>query len=246
MELGAANLPARYEELARYPVRLALPVYFREARHPIVGGHWASGSGCLLRLGARTFGVTCRHVVEGFRQFRSLSGTAVFRFGLAEFDPDKHVVAESERLDIVTLDLTQFVGGRLDSASCIEPVEWPPAEVADDDVLALAGFPGIWRQEVAAEHLRFYSFSSGATAVDSLASDHLYTQIKPDQCVASMEDRLEVESLGGLSGGPVFAWRTGVVLRAEFIGIVTEYQESWDLLHIRRANCLRADGTIAE
>jgi hypothetical protein len=246
LELRAVNLPARYEELGRYPVRLALPVYFREARHPLEGGHWASASGCLLHLGQRTIGVTCRHVVEGYRECRGRSSTAVFRFGLAEFDPESYLVGESQRLDIATLDLTTFNGKPLDPASRINPVSWPPGEVCQDDILAFAGFPGIWREEVGAEHLRFYSFSSGATAVDSLADDHLYTRIKPDECVAPMGDRLEIKALGGLSGGPVFVWRTGVVLRAEFVGIVTEYQEAWDLLHVRRANCIRIDGTIME
>jgi hypothetical protein len=245
MDFRSADLPDTYKALNRYPVRLAQPVYFRDSLSPALGGTWANGSGCLLRFGARIFGVTCRHVIEAYRERRALERGAVFRFGGAQFEPDDHLVAENAKLDIATLDLTQFVGDAgLTPAACIEPVRWPPGDISTDDVLAYAGFPGVWREEVATDHLRFYSFGSGASGVHSVGTSYLYTRVEPKECLAALEDRLVIGSLGGLSGGPVFVWRTGLVVTAEFVGIVSEYQETYDLLYVARANCVQEDGTL--
>jgi hypothetical protein len=56
--------------------------------------------------------------------------------------------------------------------------------------------------------------------------------------------RLDLRPLGGLSGGPVFVWRRGVIARAELIGFIKEYQENLDLLYVRRANCITVDGIL--
>jgi hypothetical protein len=51
--------------------------------------------------------------------------------------------------------------------------------------------------------------------------------------------------LGGLSGGPVFAWRKTPVLVAELVGFIYEYQESLDLMFVRSAAVIREDGRLA-
>jgi hypothetical protein len=50
--------------------------------------------------------------------------------------------------------------------------------------------------------------------------------------------------LGGLSGGPVFVWRKTPILIAELVGFIYEYQESLDLMLVRSAAVIRADGTL--
>jgi hypothetical protein len=80
--------------------------------------------------------------------------------------------------------------------------------------------------------------------VHAVGTNYLYTRIEPEECVAALEDRLVIGSLGGLSGGPVFVWRVGPVVTAEFVGIVTEYQEIYDLLYVTRADCVQPDGTL--
>ena len=77
-----------------------------------------------------------------------------------------------------------------------------------------------------------------------VGEDYLVTRIEPDECVAAIDSRLVIGSIGGLSGCPVFVWRVGLIVLAEFVGIVVEYHESLDLLYIRRANCLQDDGRL--
>lgn len=154
-------------------------------------------------------GITCHHVLKGFRE-RRLHGPAVFQFGPIRVDPELHLISESSGLDLATVDFTAYLDASYNGvprAICVEPFRWPPAEVDREDVLALAGFPGVWRDQVDINHLRFYSFSSGATPVESSGDKHLVTRIKIEECVVDLRDGLVLGSLGGLSGGPVFAWR---------------------------------------
>lgn len=205
-----------------------------------------SGSGFFLRLPERTAGVTCHHVLEDYRNRRSSSPSPSFQFGRARFEPEERLVAEDRKLDLAILDVTSLVDAPngLDAASCIVPVTWPPRDILYDDVLALAGFPGIGRQRITPEYFRFHLLSVGTAEVSSLGSTHLATRIELEQSVVSGVLPKVTEDLGGMSGGPVFVWRTGHIVRAELVGAIYESQASFDLMLVRRFNCIRRDGTL--
>jgi hypothetical protein len=167
------------EELKRYAVHLAQPVFFGDSpRHSYSAG-LSSASGCFVLLGQKVVGVTCQHVLDAYRR-RTKSGPTIFQFGPVRFDPELRVIGESLSLDPVTFDMTEYLDAAhngIERAKCIEPTRWPPGEIDGEDVLALAGFPGIWRSQVDVDHLRFYSFSSGATGVEARGESHLVTRI---------------------------------------------------------------------
>jgi hypothetical protein len=234
------------EQLRRYAVRLAQPVFFGESPRNTYAAALENGSGCFVLLGKRLLGVTCYHVLHGFRQKRRLV-PSVFQFGPIRLDPEQYLLSESPALDLATLDLTDYldvVGNRVPRSLCIEPRRWPPDEIERDEVLTLAGFPGIWRSQMDLDHVRFYSFSHGATGVHAVGETHLVTRIEIDECIADFNSGLVLGSLGGLSGGPVFVWRKTPILIAELVGFIMEYQETLDLLYIRKAACVSAAGHV--
>ncbi len=234
------------DELRAYAVRLAQPVFFGESPNNTYAAALSSGSGCFVLLGERMVGVTCHHVLSGFRAKRAVI-PAVFQFGPIRVDPERHLISESHALDLATFDFTQYLDAEHNGVprpSCIEPRQWPPGDVSEEDVLALAGYPGIWRDQVDLNHLRFYSFSHGATGVDARGDTHLVTQLRLDDCMNQINEGLVLGSIGGMSGGPVFAWRKTPILIAELVGFITEYQESFDLMYIRKASCLSVEGRI--
>lgn len=236
------------EELKRYAGRLAQPVFFGESPNQAYSADLCSGSGCFILLGQRVLGVTCHHVLDGYRR-KGPIGRGFFQFGPVRFDPETCLLSESRPLDLVTFELTQYLDGErngIERSKCIEPIRWPPGPIERDDVLAFAGYPGIWRSQPDLGYVRFYSFSSGTTAVDSLGDHHLVTRIQFDECVSDIAQGLVLGSLGGLSGGPVFAWRKTPILIAELIGFITEYQESFDLMYIRRASCISEAGYLVD
>ena len=232
-----------FDQLARLAGRFAQPVCF-----PDPGKNaFRNGSGFLVCLGGRTFGVTCHHVIAEYRETRGPAPVPTLEFGRARIDPEEHLVAESPDLDVVTLDLTRLVGqpNGIDPASCIVPREWPPEELDAEDVLALAGFPGIGREQVESDYFRFHLFSAGTTAVASRGGPtHFYTRIDLEDSIVGGVRPDVSDDLGGLSGGPVFVWRKTPILVAELVGIIKEYQADLDLMYVRRASCLRSVGTL--
>lgn len=239
--------PEFLEELKRYPVRLAMPVLFGAPISSTQPTRPSSGSGCFVDLSGRLLAVTCQHVLAGYRR-RLEEGPTFFQFGPILFDPEKCIVGESVALDLVTFDVTSHLHTGVNGVErrlCVSPTQWPPREIdRENDVLAFAGFPGIWREQPDRDYFRFYSLSCATVGVESLAEQHLWTSLRLSESIIDRDPNLELGSLGGLSGGPVFAWRKTPILIAELVGFITEYQEGLDLLHVRRACCINADGTL--
>jgi hypothetical protein len=235
-----------HEQIARYAVRFAQPVFFGQSPVAAYSATLASGTGSLLRFADKFVGVTCHHVLASYRKQREADPATIFHFGEIQINPEQYIIAENAHLDLVTFDLTSFVGTveQMTPHKFVDPIRWPPAALTTDDVIAFAGFPGIWREQVSRGYLRFYSFSSGASPVETIGDQHLVTRIEAEQCVAAIRNGFVLGSLGGLSGGPVFVWRTTPILFPELIGFAIEYQESLDLLYIRRATCLDGAGGI--
>ena len=233
------------DEITKYPVRFAAPVLFGDSPNTSYSAALRSGTATLLRLSDRFLAVTCQHVLEGFRQCQS-GKDAFFQLAHVAMAPEQYLVAESRDLDLAVIDLTSFVGKApyLTEANFVCPTAWPPRSVSTDDVICLAGFPGIWRDQVSLGYLRFYSFSSGAAEVLAVTDNQIVTTVKAEECIWQINHGKVLGSLGGLSGGPVFVWRKTPILVAELVGFIYEYQENFDLMLIRSAGVIRADGAL--
>jgi len=234
-----------YDELAKYPVKFAAPVFYGDSPTSSYSASLKNGTATFLKLKDRFLGVTCHHVLDAYRERRFTLET-LFQLGPVGLNPDQYLVSEDKERDLAVIDLTNFVGtGRaLSVASFVEPARWPPDQVSTNDVICLAGFPGIWREQVDIAHLRFYTFSSGASAVLSVSEDKIVTTVQIQTCVTEIQHGRVWGSLGGLSGGPVFAWRKSPILTAELVGFIYEYQESLDLMFVRAASVLQETGKI--
>jgi len=234
-----------FDEITTYALRFATPVFFGESPYSSYAASLRNGTATLLRLQDRFLGVTCQHVLEEYRQFRAIQ-EAIFQLGPVRTDPEKYLVSEDRNWDLAIVDLTTFVGKVRDltEANFVQPAVWPPQDVSEQDVLCLAGFPGIWREQKDLGHLRFYSFSSGTGEVLSVGDDKIVTTIQIQNCITQINNGKVLGSLGGLSGGPVFVWRKTPILVAELVGFIYEYQEKLDLMFVRAAKVIREDGTF--
>ncbi|MFL6214220.1 MAG: hypothetical protein ACJ74J_10065 [Blastocatellia bacterium] len=245
MENGSFANPF-FEELSRYAVKFAQPVFFGESPASSYSASLQSGTMTLLKFEDLFIGVTCQHVLAGYREMHKTRPDIIFQIGHAEFDPLKQLIDEDQQNDLATFNLTPFVQTveRMTESNFIEPLSWPPSEISEDDVICLAGFPGIWREQLNLGYLRFYSFSSGASEIHAASENHIVTRIEAEKCRVSINEGKVLGSLGGLSGGPVFCWRKSELLRAELVGFIYEYQENLDLMYIRAAKVLAQDGTF--
>ncbi len=233
-----------FDEMAKYPIRFSTPVFFGDSPFSSYSASLNNGTGSLLKLGDKYLGVTCEHVL---RHYRSLNEPqTVFHFGRVAINPEEYLIDESHNYDLAVFDLTTYLGvvPEFTGAKFVEPTTWPPRDVSPEDVICLGGFPGIWREQINLGHLRFYSFSSGAAQVHAVGEHHLVTRVEVEKCVTQFNNGLILGSLGGLSGGPVFAWRKKPILTAELVGFIYEYEDVYDLMHVRLANLIQEDGTL--
>lgn len=235
----------KFNLMAEYPVQFCMPVFFGPSPDYVTKPSLSNGTGFIVRIGRNVLGVTCYHVLQAYREQRATLASSRFNFGPFMIDPDDYVIDEDPALDLATFDFATVALSETDlkGAKFVEPRDWPPGPVGNQDVLAFAGLPGVWRKHAGRLHLEFHSFSSGATGVDSLSDKHLVTQIYMEDTLAVFKDGFAKASLGGMSGGPVFAWRTSV-RDAELVGVIYEYQEDLDLLCIRRTSCIEENGSL--
>ncbi len=107
------------------------------------------------------------------------------------------------------------------------------------DFVAYGGFPGDLRQISSFDELIFGTYSSGACRVTDLHSDYLTCEFEREYWVEHFSEA-EPESLGGLSGGPVFVIRYSPsdVVSYEFAGLIYRMHEPTESLYIRQAQAI--------
>ncbi|HEX8459717.1 MAG TPA: hypothetical protein VF656_20650 [Pyrinomonadaceae bacterium] len=236
-----------YKELSRYPVRFARAVFLGQLPPFSDSLVMASATMTLIKFDDLFIGVTCQHVLAHYVKMREDHEDIVFQIGQAQFDPLQHLIHEDRERDLATFNLTPFVGKvkGVEESNFIEPLYWPPGDVLEDDLICLAGFPGIWREQLGLSELRFHSFSTGATFIRAVGDEHFVIRINAEPHIVTIDKGKALGFLGGLSGGPVFCWRTRGLLWAELVGFIYEYQENLDLMYVRAAKVLNRDGTFA-
>jgi hypothetical protein len=239
------------QEMARFPLRFAQPVFFGDRPQKDKLQKVRNGTATLLNLNGRPIALTCSHVFQGYRGFHGDDPNTVFQIGALEFNPLDRIIDESASVDLVTIDLQGLDLDELrrdEPISCefFTPARWPAENIKEDDFVAFGGFPGSWRQNPSSGVLVFDSWSAGATPVSSVSAGYFVCQFEREYWVESLKQRgcegLGLRELGGLSGSPAFVHRS---LYFELVGIAYEFSEDFDLMYARPVSLLRQDGTIA-
>lgn len=209
-----------------------------------------NGTATLINLGGRYLAVTCSHVLAAYRNPGPRVRDPHFQIGHLRLDPATQLVDEDSKIDLAVLEILphqvideDFPERGLPKKRFFGPGVWPPEPVTDKDVISFAGFPGTWREQSGANSMRFFMLSHGAAGVHSVGETHFYSRFEIEVSEIKTHYNKQIVDLGGMSGGPVFRWRSGQV-RPDLVGFITEYQASWDLLHIRSSSVLEADGRL--
>ncbi|MFC1679099.1 hypothetical protein ACFL2T_02685 [Elusimicrobiota bacterium] len=236
------------QQLAKFPLRFAKAVFFGKPPKASATPDINNGTISFIDFGKGPVGITCSHVLQAYRDRLSSDSQTVFQVGHFEFNPLDYIIAESEELDLATINLSD---GRFESIKsegdigneCFRPAKWPPGSIAAENYVAFAGFPGAWRKYLSRSEIVFDSFSSGACRVGSVAEDHFVCQFERTEWVktADSDARPDLHDLGGMSGGSVFILRE---LNWEFMGIIYDFSPKFDLMHVRLSNLINTDGKI--
>jgi hypothetical protein len=231
--------------MAKFPLRFAQAVLFGDgpvrSGVPIIRNATAS----LLDLGAGPLAVTCHHVIQEYR-LRAEHRPSLFQIGDCRLDPLQQLIFEDDALDLAAIALTpaqarQVAGGGDTGSSFFSPATWPPEPVCEGDYIAFGGFPGELRRVDGHDSVTFSSFSNGASRVPLVRDTYFVSQFEREYWVTSFWnlDSPDLRKLGGLSGGPAFILRK---LHYDFVGLMYEFSEDYEVLYFRHANVLTTLG----
>lgn len=240
------------EQLERYPLRCAIPVFFGPALKPGTTMTVSNGSASLVALSGAPHVLTCWHVLDGYRQALQEGRLFVFQVGDCKLDPLAQLVDEDEAFDIVVIRLSEAQASEVTQGSgnfgtfFVEPPAWPPAAVVEGSFIAFGGFPGELRRALSFKELSFGAFASGGSRVTSARDTYLVCQFDRENWVMQKFEP-EPANIRGMSGGPAFALRRSPeagIISYEFVGVIYEFSEDYELLYIRLAKVLTFDGRI--
>jgi len=234
------------ETMAKFPLRFAKAILFGDGPVRHHRPEMRSATASLLDLGHGPLAVTCHHVIEEYRAQVAQQPGRLFQIGNCRLDPLQQLIFDDERFDVAVIALTAAQarkvtdGGDIGS-SFFQPATWPPAPVCEGDYVSFGGFPGEWRTADGIDSVTFSSYSNGASRVTVVRDSYFVSQFEREYWVSSFQhrDAADLRRLGGLSGGPAFALRG---LHYDFVGMVYEFSEDYELLYFRHANILGQDG----
>lgn len=169
-----------------------------------------SGSLFFLDAGAGVFGVTAAHVVASCLRDAadpSFRGCLVARHAAAPFpiDLSRRIIALHEGIDVATLRFTAAEATSIGRTILTGfQAAWPPRLARIGDLITYAGFPGLGRNWLAPNELRF-GLLAMAGVVTNAREDCISVQIERDALEQTLGDKPMPEDFdfGGTSGGPV-------------------------------------------
>lgn len=241
-------------EMTKFPLLFAKAVFFENLLSDKSVQTVRNGTVSLVDLGSGQMAITCSHVLDGYRERLKENDKVVFRIGNVILNPLEHLIDESSKLDLATLnlkeiDIKEISLGKEIGTSFICPETWPSSEVEVGDFVAFGGFLGKLREQTSSGDLNFGSFSSGASEVSSVNDEYFICQFEREYWVESLGIKSEedLRELGGISGGPVFFIRkNNEIISHEFVGIISQFSPDFDLLYIRKAKFVNKDGSILQ
>jgi hypothetical protein len=238
------------EMMGKFPLRFAKAAFFGDLPSKDGTARINNGTVSLVDLGQGPLAITCSHVIEPFRERLREGRPSLFQIGNCRLNPISQLVCESQELDLAVIRLTEqqvkeiTADGEIGSLF-FKPVRWPPAPVQEGEFIAFGGFPGQWRTQTNFDALEFRSYSNGASGVTAVGQTYFVSQFEREYWVRSFGDKdaKHLSDLGGLSGGPAFIHRD---LHFDFVGVIYQFSQDYELLYVRHSVQLNPDGQIKQ
>ena len=201
-----------------------------------------NGTLSFVDTGSRKIGITADHVIAQYLDDVARDPTIVCQFGSAPVDIRSRVIVRDRDLDLATIEVSDVLVGPT-GASFHAPTMWPPAPVAEGEVVLCGGYPGRVRveHEVSAD-LPFQWFIGRAT---SASAHNVSLHLNFEGMHMPLGDAGTLNRvIGGMSGGPLFRFVSAPIEHLLQVGVIYQYHESYELILARPASLIGADGTI--
>lgn len=244
-ELAAGPLG---KELSKIPLLYANAAFFGQKPSPKRPTKIFNGTIALIDLGKGPMGITCHHVIQGYREYRKKYEDVLFNIGTVELDPIDQLIDENDKIDLALIQLTSSQVKEITSVGEIgsqvhKPRNWPPAPPEENEFVLFGGFPGCLKTVESKNEFIFSSWSCGGSRIDSVSEYRFISPFEREYWIRSFgkDCLMSLEVLGGMSGGPAFISRG---LYFEFVGVLTDYGNNYDAVFFASVQSVNQDGTI--
>jgi hypothetical protein len=223
---------------------------------------YRNGTAFFLNAGARLFGVTASHVIEGWKRSCAERGTCPLHLSghreVLPIDLHPRVIDDDPEIDIATFAVTEEEV-RLLGKTVLTGAQkvWPPRRPPRDCILYYCGFPGVGTRH----HPRggpLFGALPGMGIATSVSEKSISIQLERQYLVPVLAGGVPPENFdfGGISGGPVIKiveTDTGIRTYA-LAGIIYQGPNTADdpdqaiagfeVIRARHADFLLADGRL--
>jgi hypothetical protein len=199
-----------YREIAR---KCMSPIMWFRPQPPFEILH--SGTITVVQTDSRVFGITARHVLDEY--FRDADATKDVHVQIWDQRIDQIKVIDcSETRDLATIELDESLVKVLE----LEPLKWPPRLPTEKGGLILAGYPGVWREQLQHPMEVDWGIFSAITRARTVTADQVTVLISREEWA---ENTLPLNcNLGGISGGPIIGIFDGPIFSYGLCGIIKE------------------------
>lgn len=193
-------------------------------------------------VGNCVVGITAAHVLEQYRADKRAYPSLVCQLGGVRFDPLDRLHSIDSNLDLATFSVPELMvtaSGR----DVHRPLKWPPSNLRPSDLVMFGGYPGKLRMP----HERDvdFAFVTLIGRVSQTSDTHGSIQLNLADSLWSPGERLlPGADLGGMSGGPVFVVRIEPIETLELAGFIYQYQDSIEIVRVRHASHISAEGIV--
>jgi len=203
------------------------------------------GSICYIKTGVRELGITADHVYKQYLSDLTEFGAEYIecQFGGSTIDPQRHLVARSERMDLATFEIPEvFVTASVTQRKTQHgPAKWPPDRVRVGEIVLYGGYPAAVREERGSLAELPFEWMLGRLKE---VTDHNIV-FEPDFESAEWLGAQRNADPGGMSGGPVFRVAEGLIAHLELVGFIYEFPFG-DAISARHADLIMPDGSIQD
>ena len=229
---------ARLRDTAREMVRFAQThaTAVMIAPPPSKGGELNTASAVVLHVQSRYFLITAAHVLRHFEQRKANDPDVQWQVGDVVFDPRERVAFRDESSDVALLRL-MIPEAPMIRVSVASPVAgWPPPHPTPGQFVLVSGYPALDRQRQGKREIVFNALSA-MFQVTTSGPGYFVCQWQRE-FFASFDGPgvpPHGRSLGGISGGPVFAVGK---LSYPLVGVISQFEHDFELLRIATLDIL--------
>jgi hypothetical protein len=207
------------------------PVWWWDDTAPVGRSILHNGTMVFVNTGSANLAITASHVYQQYLTDKLQYAEPMCQVGNVRIELERYVIWSSEKLDIAVFKfpsvLTTGTGVTVHNAG-----KWPPPRLKQDDIVIAGGYPGNRRTETGTT--AHFDFVTMISRVSQSSEDHasIYLNI-PHSYWAQGVSIGENPDLGGISGGPVFLFRSEPIETIELAAIIYEASQEFELVFCR-------------